>query len=63
MNLDSRISYIGGFVTTVALSMTMVDMVTAALVGLVGGFFGLLGKEVFYFIKSKWQKRSRKFKR
>jgi hypothetical protein len=25
----------------------------AALVGLVGGFFGLLGKEIFYFIKSK----------
>jgi hypothetical protein len=25
----------------------------AALVGLVGGFFGLLGKEIFYFIKDK----------
>lgn len=25
----------------------------AALVGLVGGFFGLLGKEVYYYIKGE----------
>ena len=25
----------------------------AALVGLVGGFFGLLGKELFYYLKNK----------
>jgi hypothetical protein len=25
----------------------------AAMVGLVGGFFGLIGKELFYYIKNK----------
>jgi hypothetical protein len=31
----------------------MMGVLQAAMVGLVGGFFGLIGKELFYYIKNK----------
>jgi len=51
--LDSKISFFGGWLFTTVSSVTLMGLYQAALVGLVGGFFGLLGKEIFYFIKSK----------
>lgn len=53
LNLDSKISFFGGWLFTTVSSVTLMGLYQAALVGLVGGFFGLLGKEIFYFIKSK----------
>ena len=49
--LDSKISFIGGYILTAATTISMMGIFQAALVGLVGGFFGLIGKEVFYYIK------------
>jgi hypothetical protein len=51
--LDSKISFFGGWLFTTVSSVTLMGLYQAALVGLVGGFFGLLGKEIFYFIKDK----------
>jgi len=51
--LDSKISFFGGWLFTTVSSVTLMGLYQAALVGLVGGFFGLLGKEIFYFIKGK----------
>ena len=50
-NLDAKISFLGGYILTAATTISMMGIFQAALVGLVGGFFGLIGKEVFYYIK------------
>lgn len=51
MTLDGRISFLGGYILTAATTISIMGIFQAALVGLVGGFFGLIGKEVFYYIK------------
>jgi hypothetical protein len=53
MTLDNKISFISGFVFTALSTATIMGVAQAAVVGLVGGFFGLLGKELYYFIKDK----------
>ena len=53
MGLDNKISFISGFVFTTLSTVTIMGVAQAALVGLVGGFFGLLGKELFYYLKNK----------
>jgi len=51
--LDNKISFISGFVFTALSTVTIMGVAQAAVVGLVGGFFGLLGKELFYYLKGK----------
>jgi ABC-type microcin C transport system permease subunit YejE len=53
MGLDNKISFISGFMFTALSTVTIMGVAQAAVVGLVGGFFGLLGKELYYFIKKK----------
>ena len=53
MTIDNKISFISGFVFTALSTVTIMGVAQAAIVGLVGGFFGLLGKELYYFIKRK----------
>lgn len=52
MSLDGKISFIGGYILTAVTTVSVMGIFQAALVGLVGGFFGLIGKE-FYWIKKK----------
>ena len=51
--IDNKISFISGFTFTALSTVTIMGVAQAAVVGLVGGFFGLLGKELFYFVKNK----------
>ena len=51
--MDNKISFISGFVFTALSTVTIMGVAQAAIIGLVGGFFGLLGKELYYFIKNK----------
>jgi hypothetical protein len=53
MGLDNKISFISGFVFTALSTVSLMGVAQAAMIGLVGGFFGLLGKELYYFIKKK----------
>ena len=53
MDLDNRISFLGGYILPAATTVSMMSVFQAAMVGLVGGFFGLIGKELFYWIKNK----------
>jgi hypothetical protein len=53
MTLDNKISFISGFVFTALSTVSIMGIAQAAMIGLVGGFFGLLGKELYYFIKKK----------
>lgn len=51
--IDNKISFIGGYILTAATTISIMGIFQAALVGLVGGFFGLIGKEIFYYIKKQ----------
>jgi ABC-type microcin C transport system permease subunit YejE len=53
MGLDNKISFISGFMFTALSTVSLMGVAQAAMIGLVGGFFGLLGKELYYFIKKK----------
>jgi len=51
MEMDAKLSFFTGWLFTTVSTITLMGFVQAALMGLVGGFFGLLGKEVYYYIK------------
>jgi len=51
--MDNKISFIAGWFLTTAGTITVVGVFKAALLGLVGGFFGLFGKEVYYYTKDE----------
>ena len=57
MTLDNKISFVGGFILTAASTITIATIVQTAIIGLVGGFFGLLGKEIYYAIKNYVKKK------
>jgi len=51
--MDNKISFITGWLFTTASTMTTMGMLKAAMIGFVGGFFGLLGKDLYYWIKDE----------
>jgi len=53
MAIDNKISFIGGYILTAATTIELMGLLQAAAVGFIGGLFGLIGKEVFYFVKRK----------
>lgn len=54
MTMDNKISFIAGWFLTTATTITAVGILKAAVLGLVGGFFGLFGKEVYYHTRKKF---------
>lgn len=60
MDIDNKISFLSGFIFTASTAINAMGWLQAAAVGLIGGFFGLLGKETFYYIKNEyklWRKK------
>lgn len=53
MDIDQKVSFIAGWTLTTVTSINLMGIFQAALVGLVGGFFGLFGKEVYYYVKEE----------
>jgi len=53
MEMDAKLSFFTGWLFTTVSTITLMGFIQAALMGLVGGFFGLLGKEVYYYIKGE----------
>lgn len=60
INLDDRIAYFGGFTMTTMMTISMNDVLMTATLGLIGGFFGILGKQLFYGLKDLWTTRRNK---
>ena len=52
-DLDSRISFISGYVFTLFAAASFMDLLMAAGVGLIGGACGLLGKDLYRWAKDK----------
>jgi len=60
MELDAKLSFFAGWLFTTVSTITVMGFIQAAFLGLVGGFFGLLGKECFYYVKkelNQWRKK------
>ena len=55
--MDAKLSFFAGWLFTTVSTITLMGFVQAALMGLVGGFFGLLGKEAYYYVKGEIKKR------
>ena len=57
MTMDNKISFVAGWFLTAASTVTAAGVLNAVILGLVGGFFGLLGKEGYYhtrdYVKAK----------
>ena len=53
MEMDAKVSFIGGWLFTTASTISVMGCFQAAFIGLIGGFFGLLGKEAYYYIKGE----------
>ena len=53
MNIDNKIGFIGGWILTTASTITLMGAFKAAFLGLIGGFFGLFGKEVYYYVRTE----------
>jgi len=57
MEMDAKLSFFAGWLFTTVSTITLMGFVQAAFLGLVGGFFGLLGKEVYYYIKGEIKRK------
>lgn len=53
LDLDSRISFISGYIFTLFAAASFMDLLMAAGVGLIGGACGLLGKDLYRWVKDK----------
>ena len=53
MDMDAKLSFFAGWLFTTVSTITLMGFVQAAFLGLVGGFFGLLGKEIYYYVKGE----------
>lgn len=51
--MDNKISFIAGWMLTTATTITAMGLFKAALIGLIGGFFGLLGKELYFLTREQ----------
>jgi uncharacterized membrane protein YeaQ/YmgE (transglycosylase-associated protein family) len=52
-SMDNKVSFIAGWTLTTVTSINLMGLFQAALVGLIGGFFGLFGKEAYYYVKGE----------
>jgi hypothetical protein len=57
MEMDAKLSFFAGWLFTTASTITLMGFFQAAFIGLIGGFFGLLGKECYYYVKGEIKRR------
>lgn len=60
MDIDQKISFVAGWTLTTVTSINLMGIFQAAIIGLVGGFFGLFGKEVYYYVKEEVKEKKPK---
>jgi len=56
LDLDNKISFFSGFTMTTIWTMPLYEIKMALILGLVGGFGGMLGKFLFTEIKKLFRK-------
>ena len=51
--MDNKISFIAGYILTAATTITAAGVLNAIVLGLLGGFFGIIGKEAYYYTRDQ----------
>jgi fructose-specific phosphotransferase system IIC component len=51
--MDNKISFLAGYILTAASAISAAGFLNAIILGLLGGFFGLLGKEAYYHLRDE----------
>lgn len=54
--MDNKISFIAGWFLTTASTITAAGVLNAVVLGLLGGFFGIIGKEAYFYIRDESKK-------
>jgi hypothetical protein len=49
---------LAGYILTAATTISAAGFLNAIILGLLGGFFGLLGKEAYYFTRDEYKAKS-----
>jgi fructose-specific phosphotransferase system IIC component len=60
--MDNKISFLAGYILTAATTISAAGFLNAIVLGLLGGFFGLLGKEAYYYFKREVRENAPKVK-
>jgi fructose-specific phosphotransferase system IIC component len=56
--MDNKISFLAGYILTAASAISAAGFLNAIILGLLGGFFGLLGKEAYYYVRDEYKAKS-----
>ena len=52
-NMENKISFLSGFTFTSLYTMTLYEFGMALVLGIIGGIGGVIGKELYYWLKDK----------
>jgi hypothetical protein len=56
--MDNKISFLAGYILTAATTISAAGVLNAILLGALGGFFGIIGKEAYYYIRDEYKAKS-----
>jgi fructose-specific phosphotransferase system IIC component len=56
--MDNKISFLAGYILTAATTISAAGFLNAIILGLLGGFFGIIGKEAYYYVRDEYKAKS-----
>ena len=59
--MDNKISFLAGYILTAASTITAAGILNAIVLGLLGGFFGIIGKEAYLYTRDQVKLAAPKF--
>lgn len=59
--MDNKISFLAGYILTAATTITAAGILNAIVLGLLGGFFGIIGKEAYLYTRDQIKLAKPKF--
>lgn len=51
--MDNKISFLAGYLLTAVTTITAAGILNAIVLGLLGGFFGIIGKEAYFYTRDQ----------
>ena len=51
--MDNKISFIAGYLLTAATTISAAGVLNAIFLGLLGGFFGIIDKEAYFYVRDE----------
>ena len=51
--MDNKISFLAGYLLTAATTISAAGVLNAILLGALGGFFGIIGKEAYLYLRDE----------